>query len=502
MKPVLDAAQTKRLEADAEEKGRPSSVLMERAGCALANEVLALGPTEVLVVCGRGNNGGDGLVAARRLAFLGRRVRVQVVGGPGGLKGEPARNLELLQGLPCAVGDLAPETRLEPMAVVIDAVFGTGLNRAPEGDYAEAIRMIERLRTAGARVVAADLASGVESDSGQVFEPAVTADVTVCFGILKIGACIEPGSSQSGRVRAVDIGLADAKDARVFWLEEEDVLGWIPKRAPNSHKGTFGHLLVIAGSRGKSGAAAMAALSALRSGVGLVTVATPADALDAVLGHAPELMGIALDVEDGLGPEHWEALAETAKSMQAIAVGPGISKGPRTADFFAALLREFLGPIVIDADGLNVIADRLELLGAAKGRVVLTPHPGEMARLAKKTSKEIQANRLEIAREFAQTHGVTLVLKGSRTLVALGDGTVRINPTGNPGMASGGTGDVLTGMIGSLLAQKLAPAEAASAGVFVHGLSGDRMRDQRGEAGLIATDVIEGLGPIWARWSR
>ena len=504
MKPLFGTDEVKALEAHAALRGMPSSLLMENAGAALARTALRLASEEgrFFVVCGPGNNGGDGLVAARKLAELGRCVQVEVVGGTSGLRGEPERNLRALTLVKLSVHVIQTDAP-HSGDVVLDALFGTGLNRAPEGDAAEAIRRIHKWRAQGAQVVAADVPSGLQSDSGHAFDPAVQADVTVSFGVWKRGIALDAGPDASGEVEVVDIGLGTSAQEPTTWLlEPSDVLGWIPKRKTEGHKGSYGHLLLIAGSRGKSGAAAMAALAALRAGVGLVTVATRLDALDAVLCHAPELMGFSLDRTGPLTLDDWPALASVFEGKRALVVGPGIPRGEGTRALLERILEHAPGPCLLDADALNVVSEAPEVLKHAKWPVVLTPHPGEMARLVRTSTEEVQKNRLALAREFATTHGVTLVLKGARTLIALADGNVRINPTGNPGMGTGGTGDVLSGIIGALLAQGLPAADAASAGVYLHGLAGDQMARVHGQAGLIATDLLEGLTRVWAKWDR
>jgi NAD(P)H-hydrate epimerase len=285
-------------------------------------------------------------------------------------------------------------------------------------------------------------------------------------------------------------------------LEPDDGPRWLPPRRSDTNKGTYGHLLVVAGSRGKSGAAALAGLSALRSGVGLCTIATPADALSDVQGHAPELMGVALPAAAVLGPSHLDVLLAAAEGKDALVIGPGIPRGPETHLLLEALLGRLDVPVLVDADGLNAIAGHADLLSRSRAPVVLTPHPGEMARLVGKTVPEVQANRIASATDFARTRRTVMVLKGARTVVADPRGQVRVNPTGNPGMATGGTGDVLSGMVGAFLAQGLAPFDAASVGVLAHGLAGDAAARRWGRLGLIASDLTAALGEVWTTWGR
>ncbi len=503
MKPLLTAEEMRACEAAAGRAGVSTRELMERAGQALAEYAQRLAGPEgrFAVLCGPGNNGGDGLVAARHLALRGRQVLVVLLSRPEALKEDSRANLDALTGMGGSAAGALEDFSPREGDVAVDALLGTGLNRAPEGALADAIHTLWKWRARGVRVVSADVPSGLASDSGLAFRPAVQADVTVAFGALKVGEALEPGASLSGEVHLADIGLTP-DEALVSLLEEEDARGWLPQRRADSNKGTYGHLLVVAGSRGKSGAAALAGLAALRSGVGLCTVATPENALSDVLGHAPELMGFGLDDDKPLGPLHLEALLEAAEGKDALVLGPGIARGKKTHQLIAQLLERFPGPVVLDADALNAVAGRLEVLRAAQGPLLLTPHPGEMARLSGLSVAEIQSNRVAVAQDFARAHRVVLVLKGARTVVASPDGRARINPTGNPGMATGGTGDVLSGICGALLAQGLAPVDAASAAVYAHGLAGDLEQEWRGDLGLIASDLLSGLTSVWARWNR
>jgi NAD(P)H-hydrate epimerase len=506
MTPLLTAAEVRALEARSGEAGVPPALLMERAGAALAEAALAEAAPggRFLVVCGPGNNGGDGLVAARALLHAGRHVRVELVGDAARLPEDPRRNLQALASLGLTPAPLPRDAGVREGDVVVDALFGTGLSRAPEGALADAVERVRAWRAEGARVVAADLPSGVQGDTGRAFTPAVEADVTVAFGVLKPAHALEPGASHAGRVRRVDIGLAvwPPAEGPLALLEEADARALLPARRADTHKGTYGHVLVVAGSAGKTGAAALAGLGALRGGAGLVSVAARADALPAVLQHAPELMGVPLAGEGPLGPADLEALLAAAEGKDALVLGPGIPRGPGTPRLLDALLQALPVPCVLDADGLNALAEDVGLLARARAPLVLTPHPGEMARLVGADTKSVQADRPGVARAFAGRHRVVLVLKGARTLVAGEDGRLRVNPTGNPGMATGGTGDVLAGLTGALLAQGLAPLDAASVAAYAHGLAGDLAARRTGLAGLVAGELLTGLSEVWTRWQR
>ena len=503
MQPLLTAAETRAAESEAERRGLPASILMENAGSAVADAAMTLGGpgARFLVVAGPGNNGGDGYVAARKLHAAGRQADVWRVAEAARLKGDAARNHAALEQSGVPIHSSAAAMPLRPGDVVIDALFGTGLGRAPDGEAADAIRAMLRWHAEGVRVLAVDLPSGLSSDAGRAFDPCVAADLTVTFGAQKLGLALEPGATLAGCIEVVDIGLA-ALTPSTWLLEPADGPRWLPPRRSDTNKGTYGHLLVVAGSRGKSGAAALAGLAALRSGVGLCTVATPADALSDVQGHAPELMGVALPAAAVLGPTHLDVLLAAAEGKDALVIGPGIPRGQDTHALIGELLLRLEVPVLIDADGLNAIAGAAELLRRSHAPVVVTPHPGEMARLAGKSVGEVQADRLGTATGFARAHRVVVVLKGARTVVADPGGQARINPTGNPGMSTGGTGDVLSGMIGAFLAQGLAPADAASVGVLAHGLAGDAAARAWGRLGLIASDLTAALGEVWTAWKR
>jgi NAD(P)H-hydrate epimerase len=503
MLPLLTAAETRAAEAGAERRGLTASILMENAGAAVAEAAVGLGSSgaRFLVVAGPGNNGGDGYVAARKLHADGRQVDVWRVADASRLKGDAARNHAALGQSGVPVHSSAAALPLRPGDVVIDALFGTGLARAPDGDAADAIRNVQRWRSEGARVLAVDLPSGLSSDTGRAFDPCVTADLTVTFGAMKLGLAVEPGATVAGRVEVADIGLAELTPS-TWLLEPSDGPRWLPPRRSDSNKGTYGHLLVVAGSPGKSGAAALAGVAALRSGVGLCTVATPADALSDVQGHAPELMGLALPAAAVLGPTHLDTLLTAAEGKDALVIGPGIPRGSETHALIGELLARLDVPVLIDADGLNAIAGHPELLQRSRAPVVVTPHPGEMARLTGKPVHEVQSNRIAAATAFARDRRVVTVLKGARTLVAEPGGPLRVNPTGNPGMATGGTGDVLSGMVGAFLAQGLEPVDAASVGVLAHGLAGDAAARRWGRLGVIASDLTAALGEVWTAWGR
>lgn len=506
---VFGAAEMRAIDrATIERFGIPGIVLMEHAAAAVvgaAEERLAPGGG-VVVVAGGGNNGGDGWAAARLLLLAGVPVTVAALVPPEALHGDAAVNARAYGNLGGASVPFAGPVPAGPGDVVIDAIFGTGLDRPPEGAFAAAIEAVNGAAGRGATVVAVDVPSGLSADTGRPPGACVRADVTVTFGHPKTGLVLEPGATLAGELRVAEISLApgavDGLAPATFLLEEDEVLALLPARSAEGHKGTYGHLLALAGAPGKTGAAALVAGGALRAGAGLCTVAARPDALPAIQAHLPEAMGVALAPGGELGPGDVPAVLAALAGKDALAAGPGLPRGPATAAFFAALLPALEVPAVLDADALNAVAEDLSVLRRAAREVVMTPHPGEMARLAGSSIAAVQADRIGVARRFAAAHRCTVVLKGARTVIADPDGTVAVNPTGNPGMATGGAGDVLTGVVGALLAAGLPAAAAARVAVFAHGKAGDLRAAARGRMGLVASDLAEGLGEVWAAWRR
>jgi NAD(P)H-hydrate epimerase len=375
----------------------------------------------------------------------------------------------------------------------IDALLGTGFARAPEGLMAAAI---DWLNNQPAPVVAVDLPSGVDASSGGIPGVAVRAALTVTFAFPKVGLVSYPGAGCAGEVLTVPIGIPELIAAAApddgLLVDADEARLLLPSRPADGHKGTFGHLLVMAGSLGKSGAAVMTSEAGLRAGAGLVTLACPAGMQAVAAAHLVEVMTAPLTEVDGaVSLQAMEQLLALSDGKQAVALGPGLGTGEEVGALVRRYLKETTLPAVVDADGLNALVGHLDLLLKRRDRAtVLTPHPGEMARLSGRTPAEIQADRIGVSRAFAVDHGVVLVLKGARTITALPDGRVRINGSGHAGMASGGMGDVLTGLIGGLLAQGMDPGAAATLGVFLHGLAGDRLRVRYGDAGMLATDLL------------
>jgi hydroxyethylthiazole kinase-like uncharacterized protein yjeF len=490
-----------------EEIGIPGVVLMENAGRGAADLLCRrfsdLCPGPVLILAGKGNNGGDGYVIARHLLNRGWRVRTVVLADAARISGDAAINLQALRRSGGEVIFSADAGRLSRILrqnrdsrLVVDALFGTGLASEIGGPYATAIDWIN---ASALPVLAVDIPSGVDATSGRILGRAVRADLTVTFALPKLGHALFPGAGLCGDLEIVDIGipsslLAKAKD-RYLLVDAAAVAPLLPLRPATGHKGTFGHLLVVAGSTGKAGAAAMTAEGGLRGGAGLVTVACPAGVQSALAIKLTEAMTEPLaEVGGALSLQALATLKDFAEGKSALALGPGLGQHEETFALVRRLVRESPLPLVLDADGLNAIAGHSELLRErAAGNTVLTPHPGEMARLTGRSVAEVEADRIGIAREFARRHRVVLVLKGARTVTALPDGRVRLNGSGNPGLASGGMGDVLTGLIGGLLAQGLSPADAAVLGVYLHGRAADRLLTAMGNAGMIAGDLLREL---------
>ena len=506
---LVTAAEMRELDRAAiEGRSIPSIRLMENAGQAVVRAMERLfaplrGKT-VTIVVGKGQNGGDGLVVARLLRQRGCKTHVALLAPPASLTGDAAINLRRFQrgGNRCRKADGAAdfEAALRSLCrrsdLLVDAIFGTGLNAPVKGRAASAIAL---MNASGRPIIAIDLPSGLDGDTGAVWGTAITAALTVTLARPKRGLYLGVGPNHTGLIRMADIGIpADliaAAKIPVTLLQAEDIRPFFPKRPRTAHKGTFGHAGIIAGSAGKTGAAAMAAMAALRVGTGLVTVAAPQSVSDALEAKLLEAMTCPVPETEArtLSRQALEPLLTFAADKTALAIGPGIGTHPETQALVHSLLVEAKRPMVLDADGLNAVAGHADVLGRASGPLILTPHPGEMARLLGTTAAEVQRDRLGAASRLAREQNVCVVLKGAGTVIAAPDGRLAVNSTGNPGMATAGTGDVLTGLLAGLLAQGLPVWEAACAGVYLHGLAGDLAALEQGEAGVIAGDVIRAV---------
>jgi NAD(P)H-hydrate epimerase len=500
---VCTAAQMRALDQWTIARGTPGHVLMERAGKGAAAVVRRRWKRcRTVVVCGRGNNGGDGFVVARHLKRAGFGVEVFLAGTTSAVHGDAARMLAAWRRAGGRVRDCTDSAGLATLraslvraALVVDGLLGTGLNAPVEGLHAS---IIDIVNAASAPILAIDIASGLSADSGRPLGVAVRATVTATFGHPKVGQVLYPGIEYTGELEIVDIGLrpeaVDTVGPTTHVLDPRTVGALLPRRPRNAHKGTFGHVLVIAGSRGKTGAALLASEGAGRAGAGLVTTASAAILQPTLEGHVREAMTAALpDGRDGTAAlGDGVALLRLLEGRDAVVCGPGLGVNPDTRTLVATIVRTARTPLVLDADGLNCVAGT-GVLRERLGPTVLTPHPGEMGRLLEVTTAEVQGDRLRVARQLATRDQVVVVLKGARTVVVAPDGRASIVPTGNPGMASGGTGDVLAGVVGGLVAQGLAPFDAACLGAFAHGLAGDRVAVRQGEVGLLARDLLDEL---------
>ncbi len=486
--------------------GVPSLTLMERAGQAVVDIILKrwtqLAKRGVLVVAGKGNNGGDGLVIARLLKDREFPCEVACVARERDLSPDATVNLQRYRSGGGLFTEIRPDgleslgKHIRDKGLLVDALLGTGLGKPVEGFLAD---VVEFMNASGVPVVAVDTPSGLDSDRGLPLGATVQAEVTVTFGCPKIGQVVYPGASYCGELAVADLGIRQDAVAEVAPLVElldpSDVAWFLPGRAEDSHKGSYGHLLVMAGSRGKTGAAVLSCRGAMRVGTGLVTLAAPRGLNDVLAGALVEPMTETLG-EPGqgqwpaLGAGDWEGLAER---KSAVLFGPGVGVHASAQKTLDTLLEHCGLPWLIDADGLNNLAADVSRLREARVAPVLTPHPGEMSRLAGMTTEEINGDRVGIARAFAAENRCYLVLKGARTVMATPEGRASINPTGNAGMASGGMGDVLAGIVAGFLAQGLTPEDAVRLGVYLHGRTGDRVADDRGGVGLIASDVVDEL---------
>ncbi len=494
-----------------DELGIPGPVLMENAGrgaTRIAAGMLAGRPGSVGILAGPGNNGGDGFVIARHLINQGVTVRTYLAVPRHKAKGDAALNLDILEKMGGDIRDVSDTparelaSPLKHHALIVDALLGTGVTREVSGLLGD---LIDLLNTLCVPVLAVDIPSGLDSDTGRPWGRAVRAAATATFGHLKRGLVQYPGRGLAGAISVIPLGVPGEVSAECGVdgevLSEETVRSLLPERATDAHKGTFGHLLVVGGFSGKTGAAAMAGASAMRAGAGLVTLATSFEAGPALEAKCLEVM-VAPVIEEEAPPTEATALriATALEGKRAVALGPGLSTGANATALTEQVLDALSVPAVVDADGLNILAANPALFEKTAVPMVLTPHPGEMARLVGKGTREVQANRIDISRAFAEERGVVLVLKGAGTVIAAPDGRVFVNPTGNAGMASGGMGDVLTGVIGGFLAQGLAPLDSARLGVYLHGLAGDRAVVRTGAAGLIASEVMFELQGILRDW--
>jgi len=485
------------------EFGVPGLTLMERAGANCAEIIVkrfaSATSSMALIVAGKGNNGGDGFVIARLLADSGWQVELALYADPAGLAGDARTNYERLpEGVATTVH---PDTAVladlcSKATVIVDALFGTGLNSPLAPSYAAAVNAVN---SSGRPIVAVDIPSGIDASTGRTCGTAVKAALTVTFAAAKLGHFLYPGTSHCGELLVTDIGIPQellAAAPGVTLIDAAHSAALLRPRNRTDHKGNCGHALIVAGSVGKSGAAAMAANSAVRSGAGLVTLAAP-DAINQILEiKTTEAMTLPVTStpHGTFAPGAIDEILACSAGKSVVALGPGVGSKQAVTEVIRVLAKSVELPLVIDADGLNALSGRIDILSKRKAPyIIMTPHPGEMARLTGRSVADIESDRLASARNFAQQHNVYLLLKGARTVIAAPDGELAMNASGNPGMATGGCGDVLTGVITALVAQGYEPFAACCLGAFIHGLAGDMVAAEKGEIGMNATDIQEML---------
>jgi NAD(P)H-hydrate epimerase len=490
-----------------ENQGIPGLELMENAGrgatLALLNQFGDQAKTGVGIICGKGNNGGDGFVIARCLAEKGIKVGVYLLSKTEAVKGDAAANLKRLSNLNLTVNEIPDEdtflkakSSLSRYGLIVDAILGTGLTSDVRGFFKTVINFIN---STGIAVFAVDMPSGLNADTGQPCGVCIRAQGTATFALAKIAHFTYPGAEYTGKLEIIDIGIPQSvvKDVgpKQYLLTPEHIRGYLQPRRADIHKGRTGHLLVVAGSTGKTGAASMTAVSAMRAGAGLVTLGIAASLNPILEAQVLEVMTTPLpEYRNGiLGDNAIDDIQQQAVGKTCLAFGPGIGQASKTRRLVEKVIGQIRIPLVIDADGLNNLAGQCQILKKRKAAAVLTPHPGEMARLIETTPAEVQRDRLKCAREFATNFGVHVVLKGAATVIAHPDGSAFINPTGNPGMASGGMGDVLTGVLAGFIAQGFSPQAAAEMAVYLHGAAADTLADRIGPIGYLAGEVMNAI---------
>jgi NAD(P)H-hydrate epimerase len=491
--------------------GVPGMVLMERAGLAVVSKINEIySDRKVVVLCGGGNNGGDGFVIARILHNQGREVKLFTASNPGDLKGDAKINYNAAKKYGVKI---SPINKFKPVStklfnrnsLMIDALLGTGLSKDVRSPVSGVINRINKL---SCPVISVDIPSGVSSDTGQIMGCAVKARHTITFGLPKRGHLLYPGAEHSGELFIEDIGfhqkLLQSDKIKINLVRKQDAVHLLRTRPKYSHKGTYGHVLLLAGSRGKTGAALMASKACLRAGAGLVTIGIPETLVGALQSRVTEEMILPLaDKGDGtLSFSSADAiLGFLNKKGNVLAIGPGLSVDDEISKLVRLLVLKSKVPLVLDADGLNAIADKTSILKKSRAPVILTPHTGEMARLLMQNTngkrQSIEEDRIETAVSFARRTKTCLVLKGVPTVIAGPDGNAFVNSSGNPGMSTAGAGDVLTGMISAFLAQKLSPEDASVLAVFMHGHTGDVVAEKMGQQSLIASDIIKAIPKVF-----
>lgn len=502
MKAVV-SGEMKKIDKEAESiYGIPGLVLMENAGLKVYKHIIEAGggDNKVCFVCGTGNNGGDGFAAARHLSFANRNIVIYVLGDGSSIKGDAYINYKIALNMKLDIhyingsGDYQGFIDdVRESAILVDGILGTGTSREVLDLYRDVIDIINEYAN---YVISIDIPSGIDADTGKVLGAGVRADRTVTLALPKVGLYTYPGASYAGEVFTETISIPDEliekQDIKIDIIECEDVCHLLKKRDKDSNKGTYGRAYIVAGSKNMMGAAAMCIMAALRCGAGIVEAAVPNAIKDNIASLVIEAMVHGLDHEDGvISPMSTGKILQGINKASAYALGPGLSQSDGLFELVKTVIENAICPGVIDADGLNLISRDVNILKGAKAPLIITPHPGEMVRLIGTDTKYVQQNRISCARDFAAKYNVYVLLKGAYTVIASPGGSVHINTTGNPGMAKGGSGDVLTGMIASFLAQGMAPFDAATFGAYAHGLAGDMACGRFGEYGMKAGDIID-----------
>ncbi len=500
---LLRPEEMKELDQKTMELGFPGILLMDTAGrgvAEIAARIIENNHEKILVFAGKGNNGGDGLVAARFLDMWGCHVQVITLAGKNAFQGDSEVNYKICELRGINITDFSDnnleeiKAKISTASMVIDAMLGTGLQGDVRGNYSQIIDLINQIRP---RVLAVDIPSGLNGADGTIHGRAIRADYTATMAYAKLGLCLYPGREYKGELNIIDLGIPENLLNEInynhFMLSGEEAALLLPGRDVAGHKGSFGKIGVLGGSTGFAGAPVLAGTSALKLGCGLVKLAVPERIESRIVSRCPELTTVGLvDNKKGIVFEAISGIKKMIEEVDILAVGPGLGVTTDTRELIKVILSEANIPVVLDADGLNAITD-LDIFNRSKSEIIITPHPGEMARLTGLKIKEVNQNRVNIARDFAGKYGVYLVLKGASTVIAFPDGRVYINPTGNDGMASAGSGDVLTGMIASLLGQGLEAEKAAVLGTYLHGLAGDIAAEKLTPYSLMANDITENI---------
>jgi len=481
--------------------GIPAVVLMENAGRGCVNvlkQYFDLKDLKVLIFCGKGNNGGDGLVIARHLINEGGVVEIVLLGRGKELKGDALTNYNIAVRSNMSITEITDAKKARNIITgfapdcIIDAIFGTGFQGVPKGLYLDVIKFVNNY---DGFVFSVDIPSGIDGNTGIFEKSCIIADATATMCLPKRGNYLYPGREFHGDLHVVDIGiplsLIDNGYPRI--VDYDDIYDLMPYRPPDGNKGTFGHILTIAGARGFSGAAAMASIASLKTGAGFVRLAAPEGIIDSLESKLLEVVKIPLaqTEEVTISARSVDQTVQLLDRTDVVVIGPGITTHPETADFLFDFLPHVRVPLIIDADAINIIARNIKFFGSIRAPFILTPHPGELSRLIKLTPDEINRDRIDIAKKYAKEFGGVLVLKGAPTIIASPQGEIYLNPTGNSGLAKAGSGDVLVGMIAGFLAQKLSPINGSLVGVFLHGLCADLAADKNNEYSILAGDLIK-----------